>query len=156
MKVLAVLTICVVSAALATWENFSEEEKQIFHEWCRTYDKTYKNFADEQRAMENVLKNKKEVDAHNKLYDQGIESYSQGLWRHSDLSEDEQKKFLYGADEADDEEDERSQLTRSKRASPSDYPAGPPSIDWSQRGLVGPVGDQGHVRILFSLLKTSI
>lgn len=118
----------------------TKEEKQIFDDWCKKFNKQYKSSQEEDEACRNVLKNKKEVDEHNKRYDSGEESFGLDLWKHSDLSEEDQEKYLHGHDE--EEEDPSTRSTRAPKI--PHFPEGPASIDWTERGLVGIVGDQGH------------
>lgn len=116
-------------------------DENAFEEFKTKFNKNYASKNEEQRAMTNFLKHKKDIDEHNKLYDQGKTSYQMNLFEHSDLSEDEMFEFLSGFDESyDDSQD------RSKRAvysyPPGHFPPGPASINWTERGIVGPIGNQ--------------
>lgn len=141
------LTIVVITAfvALSTCKpqdskkERTEEEKRIFKEWAATNKKAYKTLVEEAAALEIFMAHWEKVQAHNKLYDEGKVSYKQKLWEHSDMSPEDRRKFLHGLIIPPSE-----QVNKSKRdASTTNYPTGPASIDWKEKGLVGPVHNQG-------------
>lgn len=113
------------------------EEKIIFTQWRKKHRKQFRNQEEEKEAMEKVLTNKEKIDAHNKLFEQGEVTFKRGLWEHSDMSDDDKKKYLMGLAVPPE--------TRSMPVAPNipQYPPGPASVDWKARGLVGPVEDQG-------------
>lgn len=124
----------------------SEEEKKIFREWRRKHKKMYKSHAEEQAAMEKFFKNMEAINAHNKLYDEGKVSFSRGLWEFSDLSREEKERYLRGLKNPNGADSVR-RPTRQATSYPQ-YPTGPDSIDWNERGLVGPVQNQGETLIV--------
>lgn len=115
----------------------TREEKKHFREWRSKHGKQYRSQFEEEEVMERILKVKEEIDAHNKLYDEGKVTYKQGLWEHSDWSKKDREKYLLGV--------KVPKSARSAPASPSlpQYPPGASSVDWRKEGLVGPVGNQG-------------
>lgn len=88
--------------------------------------------------MEKMLTNKKKIDEHNKLFEQGEVSFKRSLWEHSDMSDEDKQKYLMGLTIPPE--------TRSLPAAPSlpQFPPGPVSVDWRAKGLVGPVEGQGE------------
>jgi C1A family cysteine protease len=142
---LKLCVLVVVFAALAfcspKWDKSADDQK-VFQQFCDEFHKTYKSEAEQKIAMENVLKAVDEIEKHNKLYDQGKKKYQKGLTEHSDLTDEQWENLMFGYIE--EEEDERQY--RSKRASDNhnEFPPGPDSIDWREKGLVGPVHDQLH------------
>lgn len=148
MKTFVVFFV-VAFVACAASESSDDE---FFKSWMKKHDKNYVSKADEDVAKENVLRNKADCDAHNKLYDEGKVSYTLDVWKHSDLSEADQNEFLHGHDdtpESEDDPEEDDEQTRSTRATrhshhKKEFKAGPDSIDWREKGLVGSVRDQGH------------
>lgn len=141
MKAATLVVLITACIALCACKATSDQSK-IFEDFKRKFNKEYRTQDEEMKAFENVIKNNEEVEEHNILYEQGKVSYSADLFEHSDLSEAEMYQHLSGLDEALDEED----VDRSKRAvlthSNLDYPTGPASINWTERGIVGPVGNQ--------------
>ena len=115
------------------------EEHRHFKDWCKKHGKKYRSLEEEEIAMENLLKHKEIVDAHNKEYYEGQQSFSMGLSDHHDLTLEQLKK-LRGGIKVPPEYESR----RSTRANYPNYPPGPSSIDWNDRGLVGPVRDQAQ------------
>lgn len=113
------------------------EEKNHFKVWRKQFGKQYRNLVEAEEAMEKFLTNKEEIDAHNKLFDEGKVTYKRGVWHRSDWTKDEKAAFLLGIKEP--------QSSRSAPASPAipQYPPGPAAVDWRKKGLVGPVLDQG-------------
>lgn len=113
------------------------EELGKFKSWRTKFQKKYKSQAEENEAIEKMLANKEKIDAHNKLEEQGKETFRRGLWKFSDLSLEEKDKLLNGVVVPPE--------TRSAPAPPElpQFPVGPSSVDWGKKGLVGPVVEQG-------------
>lgn len=95
MKAQLILLLLVAFIALET-SAWTSEEKRIFRDWRKEFKKVYRNEAEEKEAMDNLLKNKQKIDAHNKLYEEGKVSYERGLFEYSDLSPIQMKKLLGG------------------------------------------------------------
>lgn len=128
----AAVALCVPAPDKAS------DDMKIFKDYCAKHNKKYPNEAAEKMAMERILKAYAEIEAHNKLFDQGKVSYRKGLNHHSDLSDEEFEGLSLGYMDSED--------SRSKRQGDNheEFPSGPPSIDWREKGLVGPVLNQGH------------
>jgi C1A family cysteine protease len=116
----------------------ASDDMKIFKDFCAKFNKKYSNEAAEKAAMENVLKAYAEIEAHNKLHEQGKKSYRKALNHHSDLSHEEWEDRGLGYIESDED-------LRSKRQGDNheEFPPGPPSVDWREKGLVGDVLNQG-------------
>lgn len=102
------------------------------------------------RAFKNFYKNKKDIDKHNELFDDGLVSFQRHLWERSDLSIREKRKYLNGFIPPDIQKNVRRKRSISKISdvlNPGiqelEYPEGPASIDWRDYGMVTPVQDQG-------------
>lgn len=135
------LTIFVVLAivAVAACDRSSDDNK-AFNEWAKRFKKYYKDHDERLEAMENFLENKKRVDRHNRLYEDGKKKYKLGLMEHADLTIEEIRQLMTGLRVPEE--------YRSKRASSGPYPTYPPapaSIDWTKKGLVGPVENQSEI-----------
>lgn len=152
MKSLKLLLLCLafagVNSAIAQTDSSStsvlngtqeitDAERRLFRAWCHKFGKQYKTQADEDSALKKYLANKAIIDEHNKLHDDGKVSFRRGLWKYSDMSEDEKNKFLTGV-----------KVPPQKRSAPfapslPQFPPGGSSVNWATKGLVGPVMDQG-------------
>lgn len=141
------MNVFLVLVALATLSYSQQtdqatEDRKIFKEWCKKHNKQYKSHGEELTAFEKFSANKAKIEAHNKLYEEGKFSYKRGLWEHSDLSYDEKRKLLTGVKIPVDHQTAR--LSRAASSYPN-YLVGPDSIDWTEKGLVGPVEQQGKL-----------
>lgn len=136
MKLLVVCIVLTVAVLVSC--EWSAEEKKVFREWVKTHKKQYKSQAEETAALEKFMVAVKEVEEHNKLYDEGKVSFKKKLWEYSDMSHEEKRKYLHGVKVPDD-------LMRQTRAATNypTFPAGPKSIDWVKRGLVSTPRQQG-------------
>jgi hypothetical protein len=138
LKLLVLLGLAVLAACNPSPDKAADDQK-IFKDFCEKFDKKYNSPEEEKKAMENVLKAVEEIEAHNKLYEKGEKTYHKGLTQHSDLSDEEFENYSFGYEEEDDTD------IRSKRAvDKNEFPEGPDSVDWREKGLVGPVHDQKH------------
>lgn len=140
MKALTIFVLLAAFASMALSKERTAEEKKAFKAWRAKHKKQYRTLVEELLAMEILLALKEEIDAHNKLYDAGKVSYTRGLWENSDMSPEDRAKNLRGMVMPS----EKSRAARAVSTPPASFPPGPPAIDWSQKGLVGPVQNQGQ------------
>lgn len=155
MKATVVFIILVAFVVLATCDDSEGDEwvdskhkrernahdRRIFRDWMKRHKKKYRSHEEKLKAMEKFFKNKEDIEAHNKLYEQGIVSYKRGLWEHSDMSREDKRKFLRGLKvppEHDSNRDTRAATTSAH------FPPGQHAINWKDHGLVGPVENQGQ------------
>lgn len=109
----------------------------MFREWRKIHNKKYKSHAEELEALEKFTENFREIEEHNKLFARGQVSYKRKLWEFSDMSNEEKRKYLHGVNVP-------SEIINSRNTGNHLYfPAGPKSMDWVEKGLVGPVENQG-------------
>jgi C1A family cysteine protease len=130
---------CVIFLSLVALSsgNWTADEKKIFKTWRKEHHKHYKSHAEELVALEKFIKNFKEVEEHNRLFDEGIVTYQKKMWEFSDFSHEEKRKFLHGVHVPSDHRHSRNLATHPH------FPPGPKSVDWVDKGLVGPVENQG-------------
>lgn len=117
----------------------TKEERRLFRKWVKEHNKKYKSHAEAEAAFDKLLKNHRESEEHNKLHDQKKASFRRGLWEHSDLTHEERRKRLGGAVTQDP-----SGKRTTRGVSNPEFPAAPDSINWVEKGLVGPVLNQGN------------
>jgi Papain family cysteine protease/Cathepsin propeptide inhibitor domain (I29) len=145
MKALTLILFIAGAASLGSCSrsncDVTSQDRQFFNDWKREYNKYYSSAEEERKAMMNVLVERDEVEEHNELYEQGRKTYEIGLNEHSDLTHEEFERYLLGLNEED--ESSAESYTRFSRASYS-FPPGPRSVNWTAKGLVGPVENQKH------------
>lgn len=116
----------------------TEEEISEFREWQQRFKKKYRNAAEEQAAMEQILKRIGEIEAHNRLYKLGLVTFKLSLWENSDMSDDQKKNNLMGLEVPPELRSDSAQ------GNPRNLPLAPESVNWTEAGLVGPVDNQGE------------
>lgn len=136
------IAVFVASTLSSPKPERSGEDKKAFEEWKKTHKKEYKSAVEEAAAMEIVLALKEEIDAHNKLYDEGKVSYQRGLHEHSDMADSDWEQNLLGYSEEDEAAD-------SRRKREAKFPPGPDAIDWTKKGLVAEVENQREFGVDF-------
>lgn len=140
VSILFVLAALIAHACCQDGQH-TPEEQELFEKWCERHGKKYESPAEAEDALKKLLVNKAEIDAHNERFEKGEVPFKRGLFRHSDMSLEEKKQHLGGI--------QVPPTTRSLPAAPLPiFPTGPASIDWGERGLVGPVQDQGTHTLL--------
>lgn len=122
--------------------NRTEDEINKFREWQQKFRKIYYNSAEEEAAMEQILKRIEEIEAHNRMYELGLVTFKRALFEHSDMGEEQRKNNLMGLEvppevRIDSDSD-------SDQENPRNLPLAPESVNWTEAGLVGPVDDQGE------------
>lgn len=129
------------TAAPTTPAAPTEEQIAAFQEWKEKFGKVYATQEEEDAAMAKVLKNKGRIDAHNEKFEHGDVQFKRGLFVHSDMSNTEKRKNLMGVAVPPTETSKNS--PRSLPDIPQ-FPPGPNYVNWAEKGLVGPVVDQGN------------
>lgn len=130
---LFVILIIFLAVSVEAWRP---DQQAKFKEWKAKFNKTYKSPADEQKAMDTMLKNQDEIDAHNQKFKAGKETFQRSVWKRSDLSFDEKKQLLAGAKAS------QTNSTKLLQAAPGKFKTAPPSLNWTALGLVHAVDDQ--------------
>lgn len=108
----------------------------------------------EKKAMDNFFRQKKDIDEHNRKYELGEVSFKRALWKKSDLTNEERERKLEGfiIPEYDFENFEVEERAISTGID-SNYPPGPPNIDFNEQGFVTPIKDQGDCASMALLFK---
>lgn len=136
------MIVAAFDVALAdSTNNWTQEELDKFKEWKSKFHKSYASEASEEEAMNRVLTKLRDIEEHNKSFHAGDVSFTRALGKFSDLKdEDKHKHFpmLHGNLKFDRNEPRSAIWTDYPN-----YPTGPASIDWNERGLIGPVLSQG-------------
>lgn len=99
----------------------------------------YASEDDEEEAMMNWLQHKREIDEHNKMYQQGKKTHKLDLNEHSDLSDEKLEDQLGGLLLVMPDDEMRS--ARVVTSMPN-YKKPPKATDWRKKGLVTRVENQ--------------
>lgn len=116
--------------------SVDDAEKAKFQEWKSSFKRSYKSSGEENKAMRNLLNNRKEIEKHNLRFKVGLETYSRGLWELSDLSFEEKSKVLTGST--------FNYTQLSLQGAPKKLKKAPPQVNWVSEGRVHPVQNQGR------------
>lgn len=118
--------------------QITPDDKANFLKWKQKHGKIYKTQAEEDHAMESVVGNLKDIEAHNDKFKSGKVTYTRALWMRSDLSYDEKVKSLMGEIPTN-----TTTTERLKRQLKNQFPSGPAEINWVKAGRVNSIRDQG-------------
>ncbi|XP_036443815.1 cathepsin L1-like [Colossoma macropomum] len=135
MRVLLVLTAFVVVAAAA---SVSLEDLE-FHTWKLKYGKSYGSVEEESRRKMIWLDNRKLVQEHNVLADQGIKSYRLGLNHFADMDDQEFQARFSSCLRSFNMTKARSAPAQIRQARDADLPK---YVDWRNMGYVTEVKHQ--------------
>jgi len=91
-KFFAILVFFILFTSIFCWTA----ENQLFENFKIQNQKVYASSDEENLASLNLLETSKKIEAHNKLFKDGLKTYELGLWENSDLSEDQVNKLLNG------------------------------------------------------------
>ncbi|KAG5668407.1 hypothetical protein PVAND_016347 [Polypedilum vanderplanki] len=116
-------------------------DRQKFQAWKQKHQKVYKSPTDEDQAMENMLRNQKEIDEHNKLFEQGKVTFTRATWEHSDLDYEQKLKKLTG--NKGQASNDSIMMSSFVQASKSNIQKSPDEVDWVKSGLVNSIRNQG-------------
>lgn len=131
-----VLIIFLTIASIAC-RDLKPYHRAKFQAWKSAFNKSYESPEAEQQAMEKMLSNDDEIEAHNNRFRTGKETFKRGLWKRSDLSLEEKKKLLTGYKEI-------PATSQTLQAGPNknNLKNAPPSLNLTALGLVHAVDDQ--------------
>jgi cathepsin L len=89
--VVVVTFMCAINCLDNLQNEMLEEAKNIFQEWKEKHHKNYLDETDEEKKFQIWLDHKKNIDAHNTRFSQGLETYTMGLHQYHDMTS---KEFL--------------------------------------------------------------
>jgi cathepsin L len=142
MRIVALCTL-VVAALSASNEAFDTPDyhnsihTHVFKQWKRHFGKNYATIEQEAQRFAVFLDNWKMIETHNA----GESSYKLGLNQFADLNGDEFRTYVHGHSGSCLMKGEKS-LNALKSGTPSVN--APSSIDWTTKGVVTPVKNQGQ------------
>ncbi|KAE8573289.1 digestive cysteine proteinase 1 [Halyomorpha halys] len=126
-------TLILVSSAFSIPLNPNEEEE--WNAYKSKYGKSYATKEEDQLRKNIYLDNKFRVVKHNKLYDNGAETYRLGINNFADLTSTEFRKLMKGY---------KAPISRATEHYVSSANVKlPDSVDWRTKGAVTPIKNQG-------------
>ncbi|XP_055906562.1 cathepsin L-like [Eupeodes corollae] len=144
MKLIIIVLSCLIFA-----ESLESFQINIDGDWNLfkvKYGKHYKNEAEENYRMKTFFENKDKIEKHNEKYAKGLVSFTLGLNKYADLLYDEFYNYVNGYNSSN----ENNQYIRKTMpeegidyVSPLNFTL-PKSINWTERGAVTPVKEQGY------------
>lgn len=140
---------CIASIALASI-TYREVVTEEWNEFKEKYNKSYPNQTEDNYRFKIFLETKHKIARHNRRQANGQHSYTLGLNKYSDMTQQEFVKTMNGykpqlrGENRQDDNLHPSVLEHKRKL--LDEPAFelPKSVDWRQHGYVSPVKDQGH------------
>lgn len=133
-QLLIIIALLIDAVVMKQWQP---EQQAKFQAWKASFNKSYQSVDDERRAMDSMLQNQKEIEAHNKKFRAGKETFERGVWKRSDLSFNEKQKLLTGTKQLPSEPD---RVVR--QANKIKLKSAPKSLNWVTAGRVHGVDDQ--------------
>ncbi|CAG9762595.1 unnamed protein product [Ceutorhynchus assimilis] len=127
--ILASLLVVAVSASLML-----EDHVALFRNFKLEHNKQYMNQAEETKRFAVFKNNLRAIEEHNALFDHGLVSYKQGVNKFTDRTSEEFKAYLGLL---------QKPILNTIKYVKTGYVVAD-SVDWREKGQVGPVKDQGH------------
>ncbi|XP_030749404.1 cathepsin L-like proteinase [Sitophilus oryzae] len=131
-----ILASCLIVAVSASSQL--EQDAALFQSFKLEHGKTYNNHVEESARFAIFRENLRTIQSHNARFDQGLESYTQGINQFADMTPAEFKAML------------ALQLSTKPAFNSNkkiDLPVGntiiPDSFDWREKNVINPVQDQG-------------
>lgn len=115
--------------------RFTLNEAKICSEFKKKYNKSYQTEVDERSACRNILQEIKQIEENNRIVKLEGKGSLQKLWKYSDLTIEEKRKYLLGLDISQDEE-------YFDIFEPNSNVSIPNSVDFTKQ--MGSVRDQGR------------
>lgn len=113
------------------------EVMSLYEKWLMKNGKAYNAIGEKEKRFEIFKDNLKFIDEHNSVDNR---TYKVGLNRFADLTNEEYRNMYLGAKM---DRNRRLSKPKSERYAFQDGEKLPESVDWREKGAVGPVKDQG-------------
>jgi cathepsin L len=141
------LPIYQQAPVLKVGQPVSQEIYQQFSEFKKIHGKSYASPEEELARFGIFHENLKFIAAHNARHAEGLETFTVGVNRFADMTNEEYVQWLGAPQEA-------RFGNASTYLSPSNLAALPAEVDWRSKGLVTPVKDQGQCGSCWSFSAT--
>ncbi|KAH7646660.1 ale o 1 allergen [Dermatophagoides farinae] len=133
------LSILLILSSLV---NFSITSPLLDDRWIHfkeTYNRQYANEQEEQYRRNIFMKNAELIEQHNRdKYSKGLSTFELGLNKFADMTLDEFRSKHNGY------RDDHQKSSNNENYNDNDISSLPDEIDWTKRGVVTPVKDQGR------------
>lgn len=149
MRSRLIFLIAALIGVASTARVWKPEQHAKFQEWKRQFNKNYASHEEETKAKDNMLQNHVVIEAHNKRFRAGKETFERSLWNRSDMSFEEKKRFLTGVKHSQSQSNSSYlQATKAKAA--------PASLNWVSAGLVNAVDDQQYCGACYAFATVGV
>jgi C1A family cysteine protease len=145
MRVIALLALVVAAFAaqnekFATPDYHDSRHVKVFKKWQKHFGKSYASFEEEAHRFSVFTDNWKNIHTHNNRHEA---TYTLGLNQFADLNGDEFKVYVHGSKGSCLMPGKKSvnALSQKKNLNMIQLPA---SVDWTTKGVVTPVKNQGQ------------
>jgi len=154
MKIITQCLVVLISlTVLVKAVSFFDLVQEQWGTFKETHGKQYTSEIEERFRMKIFMENAHKVAKHNKLYAQGLVSYSLGINKYADMLHHEFVQTVNGFNKtkrllkSGDLEDSISFIPPANIKLPD-------TVDWREQGAVTPVKDQGHCGSCWSFSAT--
>jgi C1A family cysteine protease len=149
---LAIVLLAVVGVTMAC---DSKKDRDEFESFRRQYRKYYQNQAEEDYRCTVFAENYLQIEQHNLRHARGLETYTLGINKYSDLTNEEFMEKYTGL-KPELEQKSRIDMTHRQVRKYNPTTKAPASIDWVEKGFVTPIKSQGACGSCYSFATTAV
>jgi C1A family cysteine protease len=154
-KVLILLVI--MTTEFVDSQTYTQEEYEAYLNWKYEFGNTgfFRGPQQQTSEMETIINDFRKITEHNERFEAGTESFSQQLWKKSNLAEEKRHVLKSGFSIIDVQKVlnpqsstpgtfQKNPVYNLFTTKPPTFPVAPASLDWRDYNVVMPVQDQGY------------